>query len=126
MTGFSTFPTSLATCKVQKNLPAHPSPPSFSVCISCLLPYSDFTIWEQEAAFCVPSCVVLYRPVLIGPCKDGNYSRLGRNVSGLSLSFQRLEFSEVPHFSTAHCRRQVLNGCFCCLFVILKPMFQML
>lgn len=96
---FVTMSTFLATCKVQKNLPTHPSLPSLSLCVSCLLPYLDFsTIWEQEAAFCVWSCVVLYRPVLIGPGKDGNYSRLGRNVSGLSLPFQRLEFSEAPHF----------------------------
>lgn len=79
----------LPTCNLQKN-PALSSLPSLSLWMSSFLPFSDFFIVrQQEAAFCVCLCVVLCRPLLIGPCKAGNYDRPGRDVSGLSLSFLR-------------------------------------
>lgn len=88
----------LTDCKFQNNLPTHPFLDS-----PCVFPlFSPLQISQpfgrRKQLFCVQHCVVLCWPILIGPGKAGNYGRLGRHVSGLSLPFQRLEFSEAPQF----------------------------
>lgn len=102
----------LNTCSLQNNLPTHPFPRSAYMHPVFSPPQISRPFGKQEAAFCVQPYVVLCQPFLIGPGKAGNYSGLVRDVSGLSLAFQRHRFSEAPHFEHSLLKTWLLHAAF--------------
>lgn len=82
---------------------------SLSLCICFPPPPQISSLLAAGRSFL---CVVSCRPVLIGPGKAGNYSSLVRDGSGLSLAFQRQEFSDTLIFNCSLFKTSVFQGVF--------------